>query len=126
MVQSVATYTCPHGIYLGECGECLSKVDFLRKLKAAIAIRSGDEFKSSAWSSERWMCALAGEVGELCNFIKKEFRDGNVPKEAIEHEVADILIYLVAFCVYRDIDIEAVTVRKFNMTSEKRGYATKL
>lgn len=100
--------------------------DFLKRLENAIDIRSSDEFKSSAWSTEQWLVALTGEVGELCNFEKKAWRDGNVDPIDIENEVADILIYLVAFAIHKGIDLEAVTIRKFNITSEKRGYKTRL
>jgi NTP pyrophosphatase (non-canonical NTP hydrolase) len=30
--------------------------------------------KLPEWSEAEWACALAGEVGELCNFIKKRTR----------------------------------------------------
>lgn len=37
--------------------------------------------------------ALYGEVGELCNFIKKEHRDGKDYTKEIAKEIADIVIY---------------------------------
>lgn len=101
-------------------------MDFLKRLQSAIDIRSSDEFQSTRWTSEQWLVALAGEVGELCNFVKKDWRDHNVDPVDIENEVADILIYLVAFAIHKGIDLESVTIRKFNITSEKRGYVTKL
>lgn len=45
--------------------------------------------------------ALAGEVGELCNLIKKEWRDGVDNREEQRDEIADIRVYLelVAKCL---------------------------
>ena len=44
---------------------------------------------------ERFLAlALAGEVGELCNMIKKRWRDGADLAEEIKDEIADIRIYL--------------------------------
>lgn len=37
--------------------------------------------------------ALAGEVGELCNLIKKNWRDGTDVKAEIRDEIADIYVY---------------------------------
>jgi NTP pyrophosphatase (non-canonical NTP hydrolase) len=46
--------------------------------------------------------ALAGEVGELCNLVKRlssgGTRDYKITFEDIESEIADIYIYLVLFC----------------------------
>jgi NTP pyrophosphatase (non-canonical NTP hydrolase) len=75
-----------------------------------------------SWSGAQWACALAGEVGELCNLIKKEFRGiDEVPREAIENEIADIQIYLDLLAARYGIDLGAVVVRKFNEVSVKRG-----
>ena len=38
--------------------------------------------------------ALAGEVGELCNMIKKRWRDGADLTTEIREEIADIRVYL--------------------------------
>lgn len=104
--------------------------DFLAQLRCAIDIRSSTEFKSYSWDSARWYTALSGEVGELGNLIKKEFRGDSIPplimNRAIEDECADILIYLIAFCIHRNINLQKATISKFNETSRKRGYVTML
>ncbi len=45
--------------------------------------------------------ALAGEVGELCNLIKKEWRDGADNHEEQRDELADCRVYLelIAKCL---------------------------
>jgi NTP pyrophosphatase (non-canonical NTP hydrolase) len=48
--------------------------------------------------------ALAGEVGELCNMIKKEWRDGVVLTEEIRDEIADIRVYLELLAKCFDIE----------------------
>jgi NTP pyrophosphatase (non-canonical NTP hydrolase) len=103
------------------------KADFLQRVRAAIDTRSANEFKSGGvWTTEQWLVALGGEYGELCNLVKKQWRDGGIAPEQIEHEFADVFIYLIAFAIHMDFDIEQIVTRKFNITSEKRGYSTKL
>ena len=104
----------------------VGKQDFVQRVRAAIEVRSSAEFQSSQWTTAQWLTALGGEYGELCNFCKKEWRDGVDVKKEIEHEFADVFIYLIAFAIHRGIDIEAVVTEKFNITSDKRGYSTKL
>ncbi|NJO65998.1 MAG: hypothetical protein HC836_50410, partial [Richelia sp. RM2_1_2] len=45
------------------------------------------------WGEVDWACALAGETGELCNFIKKRRRGENIPVEELAKELADIVCY---------------------------------
>lgn len=86
-----------------------------------------------SWSPSDWATALAGEVGEACNFIKKLRRlDGadshhDTPKEReylikeIGKELADSLIYLDLLAARFDIDLSQVTIDKFNEVSGKRN-----
>lgn len=80
------------------------------------------------WSPAEWACALAGEVGELCNKIKKQFRDGqgkplgDVDKKAIEDEIADVFCYLDLLAARYGVDLESVVIRKFNEVSRRRGH----
>ena len=73
-----------------------------------------------------WACALAGEVGEACNVIKK-LRRGDFKLEDHEYrtiladELADIQIYLDLLAHHAGINLEEATRRKFNIVSEKRG-----
>jgi NTP pyrophosphatase (non-canonical NTP hydrolase) len=70
--------------------------------------------------------ALAGEVGELCNKLKKQADGADVPIAEIESEFGDVLPYLVLLAERCAVDLEAVTVRKFNEVSAKKGYAIRL
>ena len=71
--------------------------------------------------------ALAGEVGEFCNLIKKYFRDSqNWTSEQyfkylnnIVKEIADIFIYLVLNARVHDINLEFAILDKIDII-EKR------
>jgi len=74
---------------------------------------------------------LAGEVGELCNAVKKMDREG-LPghaapsQEDVANEVADVFIYLDLVAMHLGIDLEQAVIRKFNATSEKYGFKHRL
>jgi NTP pyrophosphatase (non-canonical NTP hydrolase) len=52
-------------------------------------------FPAYSNTDERFLAlALAGEVGELCNMIKKRWRDGADMKDECRDEIADIRVYL--------------------------------
>ena len=52
-------------------------------------------FPAYSNTDERFLAlALAGEVGELCNMIKKRWRDGANLAEECRDEIADIRVYL--------------------------------
>ena len=52
-------------------------------------------FPAYSNTDERFLClALAGEVGELCNMVKKRWRDGADLSDEIRDEIADIRVYL--------------------------------
>src|SRR5438132_10255212 len=47
-----------------------------------------------SWSPTDWACALAGEVGEACNLIKKMRRgDPKITRIDVGEELADVVIY---------------------------------
>ena len=79
-----------------------------------------------------WTTALAGEVGELCNMIKKMQRvergglDGgssysakDITKEMLKEEIGGIAIYLDLLASLLDIDLEDAIMDTFNSKSEK-------
>lgn len=75
---------------------------------------------------------FAGEAGELASKIKKlarktefDFVGSDYDMTDIEEEVGDVLITLDLVCQKMGIDIEKVTKKKFNATSEKVGLKTK-
>lgn len=82
-----------------------------------------------------WTTALAGEVGELCNMIKKLERvkyggiDGgstytaaNLTKEDLKEEIGGIFIYLDLLASILKIDLQEAVIETFNAKSEKYGF----
>lgn len=94
----------------------------------------GFNHKVGDWSLSDWMVALAGEVGEAANIVKKlnRLRDGIPGNGPTEHEgalvddlceeVADIFIYLDLFAHRLGISMMDVVLAKFDKTSAKIGY----
>ena len=72
------------------------------------------------WSPTDWGCALAGEVGEACNLIKKMRRGEKVDIQAVAEELADVMIYLDLTATRLGIDLEKAIIEKFNKDSRKR------
>src|SRR5882757_2944807 len=82
-----------------------------------------------SWSLSDWATAVAGEVGEACNIIKKlnRIRDGVRGNKAsdgelsdkLADEIADAVIYLDLLAARAGIDLGAAVVAKFNRTSEQ-------
>lgn len=81
--------------------------------------------------------ALAGEVGEACNFIKKLHRaktdiKGNTPDQIEElhaglaKELGDILGYLALVAEAADVNLELAAIDKFNEVSERIGFPGRL
>ncbi|WP_156359626.1 MazG-like family protein [Sphingomonas sp. Leaf28] len=75
---------------------------------------------------------LGGEVGELLNVVKKLEREERgwrgsreAPKDFAD-ECADVLICLDKLARRRNVDLTAVTISKFNATSEKVGLSHRL
>lgn len=81
---------------------------------------------SNDWSEMEWGCALSGEVGELCNYLKKRRRGDKISKKALAHEVCDIITYLSLVADQLDIDMEQAIIEKFNIVSKRWGSKFKL
>jgi NTP pyrophosphatase (non-canonical NTP hydrolase) len=109
-----------------------------------------------AWSMTDWMTAVAGEVGEAANLIKKARRaEGKeeaelldydlgldfpydnpdtdtdparyiTGREAIGYELADAVIYIDLLCQRLGIDLGEMVTRKFNIVSRRRQSITLL
>jgi NTP pyrophosphatase (non-canonical NTP hydrolase) len=75
-----------------------------------------------------WATAVAGECGEMCNFIKKKLRGDQVADfhGKIGREAADQVIYLDLLCTYLGISLEEFIILKFNEVSTERGSLIKL
>lgn len=73
---------------------------------------------------------LAGEVGELCNVIKKIARErlgirgSRATKEQLAEELRDVII--CADLIAMDAGVNLDPTEKFNATSEKYGLKTRL
>lgn len=101
------------------------------------------------WSPTDWMTAVAGEVGEAANKIKKLRRiqteglespanralveaAGSAEKvvpmlhEQIGDELADAVIYIDLLAARLGIDLGEAVIRKFNATSVKVGSPERL
>lgn len=79
-----------------------------------------------SWSPTDWACALAGEVGEACNLIKKLRRGEDVSHDEIARELADVQAYLDLLAARLGINLGFWTARKFNEVSELRGASERL
>jgi NTP pyrophosphatase (non-canonical NTP hydrolase) len=82
-----------------------------------------------------WTTALAGEVGELCNMVKKMQRvelggvDGgssytakDITREMLKEEIGGIAIYLDLMASLLDIDLGEAIRDTFNDKSRKMGF----
>jgi NTP pyrophosphatase (non-canonical NTP hydrolase) len=78
------------------------------------------------WSPTDWMTALAGEVGEAANLIKKRRRGEYIPTADIATELADVQAYLDLLADNLGIDLAEATRAKFNVVSERVGSEVRL
>ena len=102
------------------CESIRQSLDF-RRLRQANVTRCTKSYHSvNDWSPTDWACAAAGEMGELCNLIKKLRRGENVPKQDVAGEIADTIIYLDLLAARLGIDLTEAVINKFNETSQRR------
>ena len=81
------------------------------------------------WTPAQWACALAGEVGELCNLIKKDFRGrpgDTITERMLADEIADVAIYLDLLAARLGINLAEAVREKFNSKSDQVGSSVKL
>ena len=70
----------------------------------------------------QWSNAVAGEVGALCNLVKKvEREDFNLVEvqRALARECADIILYLDLFAYAAGIELGEAVREKFNLVSDR-------
>lgn len=95
-----------------------------------------------SWSVTDWSNAAAGEMGEVCNAVKKlrrleekfrgiSDRGRQITTRAraldvIADEIADTVIYLDLLALRLKIDMREAVVRKFNKTSKRYGFPERL
>jgi len=78
----------------------------------------------SDWTPLEWCDALAGEVGELSNIVKKVIRKDVTRDDALEsirEELADVACYLDLLAFQFRIDLGAAVRDKFNRVSARVG-----
>ena len=104
--------------------DCLS----FSELRAASETRNSENAGGeSDWTLADWGNALAGETGELCNFIKKSRR--NLPndpsledlKQDMANELADIVTYADLIANKLGVDLGKAVREKFNVVSKRRN-----
>lgn len=96
----------------------------LPQFKNAVGEPAHSEPDGSDWSLSDWMTALAGEVGEAANILKKVKR-GDIPmekaREELAKEFADIVTYLDILAMRAGVDLGQATMDKFNEVSRRVG-----
>ncbi len=110
-----------------------------KQVRKANTTRCAKHFHSiDSWTPTDWACAMAGETGEACNFIKKLRRLddakqlANIPKdrkkliESIGKELADTVLYADLLAARLGIDLGEVIAKKFNEVSGRVGSSIKL
>lgn len=82
----------------------------------------------SSWSPTDWGCALAGEVGEACNILKKHLRGDAGPNFRVDlgKEIADVVIYADLLAARCGIVLEEAVRQKFNEISRKKEASQRL
>jgi len=97
----------------------------IKQLQLNNKLRCEQDFRRiDDWAGSQYGNAIAGEVGELCNIIKKIERK-NVPgdetlgPEDIGKELADIICYACLIATKYKLDLETCIVEKFNEVSER-------
>lgn len=104
--------------------------------QALNAQRAKKWHKGTEWSLSDWGVALAGEIGEACDVIKKlnRLRDGiqrndktkaDYMKE-LAAELADAFSYLVLLADAAGIQLDEAAIEKFNAVSDRYGFEEKL
>ncbi|HEV1286529.1 MAG TPA: hypothetical protein VNU44_14505 [Bryobacteraceae bacterium] len=78
------------------------------------------------WSEMEWGCAAAGEMGELCNLLKKRGRGEDISIGEVMKEVADVIIYLDLLAAKLHVHLSGPIRDKFNEVSDRVGSAVKL
>lgn len=117
--------TNPNGIlHIDNCDYKLTLHDF-RKKNVDRCINDFGHTKED-WSLTDWATALAGEVGEACNLIKKRRRGDSIKDKDIMDELADIFTYLDLLAWKVGYDLDSAVIKKFNEVSDRIGSEVKI
>lgn len=104
----------------------------LQKLRDANYVRQQEWDPTDAITIEYRGNELSGEVGELCNLIKKLARErlglrgSRATKEQLAEELADVIICTDLIAMQLGISLEIAVKNKFNATSEKYELQTRI
>lgn len=103
-----------------------------------VELREANYDRQKEWDPETGITeeylgnALAGEVGEACNVVKKlarqrlGLRGSRVTTDDLAEEIADVIIYADLLAKHFNIDLDSAIRAKFNRTSDKYGLSVKL
>ena len=120
---------CPP-CWIRNCNASMAKqkvpLTFARFHETNVSRSKADVKHSINWKPMEWGCALSGEVGELCNFLKKMSRGDKISKNHLAHEIGDIMTYLSLLADNLDIDLEKAIIEKFNIVSKRWGSSYRL
>lgn len=125
----------PAPVVVSEVGESSSPLTF-DAFQQLNALRSGTRFGlNSDWTLNDWAVALAGEVGELCNLLKKDRRglaiderfDLNGPycelaRKNVISELADVITYADLIMTKLGANTSIELIGKFNEVSRRVGF----
>lgn len=78
------------------------------------------------WTLADWSNAIAGETGEMCNWVKKIRRGDNIDVKEVGKELADIVIYADLLADKLGLDLETCIREKFNEVSERVHSSVKI
>ncbi len=110
----------------------------LRKVNVQRAIRWHGPEGLKEWSVSDWACAVAGEVGEMCNAVKKfnrlkmGIKSANNPIDIdtsiaqIAQEIGDAAIYLDLISQRLGLKLEQCIQDTFNRVSLRENYPERL
>jgi NTP pyrophosphatase (non-canonical NTP hydrolase) len=94
-------------------------------------------FPDDEWTAADWSNAMAGEMGEAANIVKKLRRqetggrgaadpDHAVLVARLAEEIADTLIYADLLAAYHGIELGEAVRRKFDAVSIREGFPERL
>ena len=94
----------------------------MKIFSAANAFRCETVFHAiDDWSEGDWMTAVAGEVGEAANLIKKRRRGEDILLSEVAAELADAVTYIDLLAARMRIDLAVAIRDKFNVVSKRRA-----
>lgn len=94
----------------------------LREVSARRAIEAYPNMPNGAqeWPVEVWALAIAGEAGELAQWVKRRLTGERAVSDlTIFDEIADVVIYCDLLATRMGVRLEDLVKSKFNRTSNK-------